>query len=224
MKRSFPGMVWSVFCIRWFMKHFLLMFFLFFHFASFAQKETNTVIDGEKINSIVISSDEIFRISITAAPVEKITIKTMADGEYSNDISLDSKVKGETLFLTSRYRAILKSGFDKLSAHKVFAMEVVMEIPENLDVEVVSNLASVIGKGHFEDLFIQLKSGYCELKNFTGNAIINTYDGDVDIKTSSAVVEASSRHGRINVPSGSFGANTIQISSINGDIRVKKTK
>ena len=215
-------MVWSVFCIPLRMKYVCLLLFACISSAGFAQKETTSIIDAEGINTIIISSDEVFRLNITAAPVDKITIKTKADGEYFNNISLDTEVQGNTLFLTSRYREILQSGFDKLSAHKVFAMEVFLQIPEDLNVEITSNLAAVFGKGDFKSLFVQLKSGFCTLEDFTGNAVINTYDGNVDVETEDAAIEANSRHGRINVPVNSFGTHSIQITTINGDIRVKE--
>ncbi|WP_424492594.1 hypothetical protein [Salinimicrobium sp. GXAS 041] len=204
------------------MKYFFLLLFSCTSFLGSAQKETTSIIDGKEIKTIMISSDEVFRVSITAAPVDEITISTKSDGEYFNNISLEAEVKGNTLLLTSRYREILQSGFDKLSAHKVFAMEVLLEVPQNLNVEITSNLAAVIGKGDYNKLFVQLKSGFCTLENFTGNAVINTYDGNVEVETEDASIEANSRHGKVDIPENSFGAHSIQITTINGDIRVKE--
>lgn len=203
-----------------------IIFFIvasFFGFAAFGQKETSEVIDAKGVKSIVISSDEVFRINLSTAP-GAIRIKTRADGEYSNDIYLDSEINGEVLLLTSRFREILKGGYDKLSAHKVFAMEVELVIPENLTVEIESNLASVKGSGDFKKLFIELKSGYCQLEDFTGDATINTYDGHVLIQTVNAKVEADSRHGSVNIPDNNFGQHTIKVTSINGNITVHNPK
>lgn len=193
-------------------------------FVAFGQKETLKTFDAEDIESIRLKTDEVFRIRISTAPAETITIRTRADGEYYNNISLDSEIKGETLELSSRFREILQSGYDKLSAHKVFAMEVELKIPENLNVEIISNLASVEGEGDYQNLLIQLKSGSCHLENFSGNASINTYRGDVTVETAGGMVEASSRNGTTNIPSHNFGQHLIHITSINGDIWVKKTK
>ncbi|GHA36159.1 hypothetical protein GCM10007103_17060 [Salinimicrobium marinum] len=180
--------------------------------------------DAKEITGIIIRSDEVFKIRISTAPVETIIIKTRADGEYFNNISLDAEVSGETLLLTSRFREILQSGFDKLSAHKVFAMEVELEVPEGLSVEIISNLASVLAKGVYERLFVQLKSGYCNLQEFNGDAVVNTFDGNVEVETSNALVKASSRHGTVNTDINAGGQHTIQITSINGNISVTKTK
>lgn len=216
-------MVWSVFCLQDLMRSFLVFVILFFGISAFAQKETSSTIDANGIRAISIRSDEVFKIRISTAPVQTITIKTRADGEYYNNISLDSQVNGETLVLTSRFREILQSGFDKLSAHKVFAMEVELEVPEGLSVEIISNLASVLANGEYERLFVQLKSGFCSLKEFSGDAVVNTFDGDVEAETSNARVEASSRHGTVNIVTDADGQHTIKITSINGNINVKKT-
>ena len=142
------------------MRSFLVFVILFIGISAFAQKETSSTIDANGIRAISIRSDEVFKIRISTARVQTITIKTRTDGEYYNNISLDSHVNGETLVLTSRFREILQSGFDKLSAHKVFAMEVELEVPEGLSVELISNLASVLANGEYERLFVQLKSGF----------------------------------------------------------------
>src|SRR5690606_17489233 len=123
------------------MKNLLLIFFLLTLQAQ-AQKETLHTLDAEGITSIVLSADEIFKITLTTAPVDQISIKAHSDGEYFNQISLDEEVRGETLYLTSRFREILQSGYDKLSAHKVFAMEIVLEIPEGLSVDIGSDRKS----------------------------------------------------------------------------------
>ena len=125
------------------MKKIILLFFVFCCLSVQAQKETEQLIDAGNIEKIVLQSDEIYKITMRTAPVKSISIKSRADGEYFNNISLDAEVVGEKLFLKSRFREILQSGFDKLSAHKVFAMEVELLVPKGLEVEINSNVASV---------------------------------------------------------------------------------
>lgn len=203
--------------------HLLLLLFLT-GFSAFGQKETTQLIDASSIQNVLFASDEIFRIRLSTTSEETITIKSRADGEYYNDIGLITRVEAGTLYLSSQFREILQSGYDKLSAHKVFAMEVELRIPEGIVVEIISNLASVYGEGTYEKLVVQLKSGSCYLENFSGNALINTYEGDVEIQMRNAVVEAFSRHGSVKTPDTNFGTHKIDITSINGNISVQKTK
>ena len=180
--------------------------------------------DAKGISSIILYAEEIFKITVRTAPVETITITTHSDGEYYNQISLDARVEGETLLLDSRFREILQSGYDKLSAHKVFAMEVTLEIPQGLSLDISSNLASVHASGSFKNLLVQLKSGSCYLSNFTGDALVNTYNGNIEVTTTNAKVTALSRHGKVVLPQDNTGNHEIELSSINGNIRVLKTK
>ena len=202
----------------------LLLFFMLSGTLALAQKETSQTLGAENIDAIVLSADEIYRISISTAAVDEIRITTRSDGEYYNRISLDSEIKGETLYLTSRFREILQSGYDKLSAHKVFAMEVFLEIPEGLSVDISSNLASVHASGEYNKLLIQLKSGSCYLTGISADGIVNTFNGNIELEAKDAQVTANSRHGELKFSGKNSGAHKIALSSINGDIRVVHTK
>jgi hypothetical protein len=203
---------------------YILLLILFFPLILQAQKETSRIIDASNIQSIHINSDEIYRVTVKTAPVNSITILTKADGEYSNEINLDLKIARKTLYLQSQFREILQSGFDKLSAHKVLAMEVEMKIPYGMHVEVRSNVASVFLWGSFKDVILELKSGSGFLKDFRGDAVVNTYDGNIEVETRSPKIEASSRHGKVVVPTTLQGSNRLALTSINGDIKVMETK
>ena len=89
------------------------------------------------------------------------------------------EISDDKLFLKSEYIEILQSGYDKLSAHKVFSLEIKLIVPENLKIEIESNIASVTAIGEFEYLQIQLKQGNCEVLNFSGNALVNTFTGNI---------------------------------------------
>jgi len=205
------------------MKYFLLVF-LFISFTARSQKETTQTLDASGIETIVLNSDEIYRISVQAVPGDQITVNSRTDGEYFNNISLDSEVKRKVLYLNSRFREILQSGFDKLSAHKVYAMEVKLQIPEGMKVEVRSNVASVFMEGGYDEVILQLKSGSAYLENFKGDAVINTYEGNIEVEAESPEVEAESRHGKVNVPDSINGLYRLKLISINGNIKVRETK
>lgn len=205
------------------MKYFSLLL-IFFTLTLQAQKETTRVVDAGELTSIVINSDEVYRVTVKSSSVNSVTIKTKADGEYFNDIGLDLEILRHTLYLRSKYREILQSGFDKLSAHKVFAMEVELEIPQDMHIEVRSNVASVFLSGDYENVILELKSGSGFLQDFSGDAVVNTFDGNIEVETHGASVEANSRHGSISLPVSKRGTNHLKLTTINGDIMVQETK
>ena len=207
--------------------HKILLFSIFLiSFSGLAQKSTSEIIAAEDIQKIYFSGDEIFRITVSTSPSEEILISTTSDGEYYNDIALSSEVKGNTLFLKSKFPEILQSGYDKLSAHKVFAVEVEIQVPEGLEVQISSNIASVFLSGNYQAVLVQLKSGSVNLSDFGGDAVINTYDGNIDIGTAvkNSKIEAVSRHGKVDIPASASGENNMVLRSIHGDISVHKTK
>ena len=201
--------------------HFTIVILLF-SLAVSAQKDTSQQLEANGIKSLHIDTDEVFKINIKTIEGDYILISTHAEGEYFNDIALNTEVLGETINLTTQFREILQSGYDKLSAHKVFSLEITLEIPKDLKVFIKSNIAAVEVEGEYDFLQIQLNSGYCNLVNFEGNALINTYNGAINVKTSGATVIASSRNGKVFLPIDFNGNHTIKATSINGDIRVEE--
>ncbi len=189
-----------------------------------AQKQTQEIWEAGDVKTIILATDEVYKIMVKTAPVETITVKTLAEGEYYNEIGLNSEVIGNVLYLNSNFQEKLQGGFDKLSAHKVFAMEVEMLIPEGLELRINSNLATVHLSGEYEKILVQLKSGSSFLKNFSGDAVINTYNGNINVSTSNALVEAESRNGEVLLPPANGGIHQISLTSINGNIKVQETK
>lgn len=198
--------------------------FLMFGVVAIAQKDTRQSIDAQAVERLVIHTDEVFRISLHAEKTSQISITTHSEGEYFDNILLQSELANGTLQLVTEYPERLAGGFDKLSAHKVFSLEIDLVIPENLEVEIRSNIASVIADGSFLSLFADLNQGYCKLQNFAGSAVVNTFRGNIEVETTGGIVEASSRHGQVEIPDFMTGRNPLKLTSIDGNIRVVKTK
>ncbi len=190
--------------------------------VSFGQTDTRELIDAENIKSIRINTDEVYLLKITSSASSEINIKTHSEGEYFNEIQLQTRIKGTELEILTKYPERLVNGFDKLSAHKVFSLEIELRIPEGLEIFITSNIASLETNGDFESISADLKQGYCKLENFEGAAVINTYSGNILVETSSGLIEASSRNGDVQIPDFIPGRNPIRLTSIDGDIMVRK--
>lgn len=197
-----------------------MMFFI--AFLASAQKETSELIDAHNIRSIRINTNEVYQIRLTTTRSSQIAIKTYSEGEYYNNILLETTIEKKELKITTRYPEILTGGYDKLSAHKVFSIEVEIEIPRGKEVVISSNLASVIATGDYKSFYADLKQGYCKLLEFSGIAVINTYTGDILVETSTGLIEASSRNGKVEIPDFLPGRNPLRLTSIDGDIMVRK--
>ncbi|GAA4309345.1 hypothetical protein GCM10023115_35830 [Pontixanthobacter gangjinensis] len=187
-----------------------------------AQKDTREIFSAENINSININTDEVYLINIITSDASQIEISTHSEGEYYDDILVESSITGDQLNIRTEYPQRLAGGYDKLSAHKVFSLEIELRIPGELEVAIRSNIASVQSKGGFKSLHADLKQGYCKLLDFSGIAVINTYSGNILVETASGLIEASSRNGRVEVPDFLPGRNPLRLTSIDGNIMVRK--
>lgn len=206
------------------LKKFCLLVLFCTNISLHAQRDTREIFNAAGIESIDILTNEVFRITITATNTDRIRLFTHSEGEYYNQILVLTKVDQGNLSITTSYPQELTGGFDKLSAHKVFSLELELEVPEDLEISVESNIASLITSGGFKQLTANLKDGYCDLKDFSGNATINTYDGNIRMETTSGIVDAASRNGTVEIPEHLAGRNPIKLKSIDGNILVLKTK
>ena len=197
-----------------------LLFFVFLQ--GYSQKNTSQVFNAKHINQLYIYTEEVFKINIHTSNTKQVVLTSHSEGEYFNDIALNMEMQEDKLILTSKFREILQSGYDKLSAHKVFSLEINLEVPEGMEVFIRSNSASVTASGDFSELNVELKSGSCHLNNFQGNAVVNTYNGLIEVATHDAIITANSRNGEVILPEFQTGKHMLKLTSINGDIRVLK--
>jgi len=204
-------------------RYIVIVIFLFSGIVS-AQRDTKEIILADEIGEIKIDSDEVYLITIHSVETSEISIATHSEGEYYNDIILKSEVRNGQLLLSTEYPEILTGGYDKLSAHKVFSLEIELEIPENMEVVINSNIASLVANGNYKSVYAGLQQGYCQLLNFSGSAVINTFKGDILVETFGGIINAESRHGKVTKPEFLTGRQPIRLTTIDGDIMVRKTK
>ncbi|MFZ0489094.1 MAG: hypothetical protein WCE57_13685 [Salegentibacter sp.] len=195
---------------------------MFTGFHAVAQKQTEQQMDAAGIHTLHIMANEVYKIRILAAETNTIHIKTLSEGEYYNNIGLKSEIKDGELLLKSQFPDKLAGGYDKLSTHKVFSLEIWLEVPEGMEVDIQSNLASVEAEGNFGKFSADLQQGYCFLTDFTGAAMINTFEGDIEVHIQHAQLQTESRHGTVTVPEFISGNIPVHLRTINGDIRVLK--
>jgi hypothetical protein len=206
------------------MKTILFTLFSLSALLVFSQKTEEKTIDDNAIKTIVIEGDAIFKIKVKTATTHVITLTSKIEGEYENNTTIATKIKNDSLLISSVYNALSKRANDKLSAHKILSIEVALEIPQHLNLYIKSAVASAEINGNYKQLILELNQGNATINNFTGNAIINTHNGNVNIETNYAVINATSKTGIVNTEEITKAENEIQIHSINGDINILKTK
>ena len=190
----------------------------------YGQKIEEKTISNSAIKSIIIEGDAIFKITIKTSTTKNIKITSNIEGEYTSNTNVVSKVDKNDLLITCDYPKLDYKTDDKLNAHKVHSIEISLEIPEHLSLNINSEIASAKISGAYKYLLLELNQGNAQLLNFSGNATINTFNGNIDIETSSARIKAKTKTGLLKTEKITESQNHIEIKSINGNINICKTK
>ena len=189
-----------------------------------AQKATNKSFSSKGISALVIDGNMVFKMHIETAKTQTISIQSLAEGEYSEEVVLITQIKNNMLYISSKFQPLFVGDNDKLSAHKVISVEHKLVIPEQLNLSISSSLASVFLYGNYNQVTTELINGSFLAKNFQGNLLVNTIHGDIKVETNQATAEVSSKHGKVDQAVLGNGNNQIILNSINGNITVTKSE
>src|SRR5690606_3407455 len=97
----------------------------------------------DKIKTIVIEGNNMFKITVNTAEITEILIALKIEGEHSEQIILLTEQIEDSLKIASTYQPLFNKPDDKLSAHKKISIELTVSIPEGFDVTIKSDIASV---------------------------------------------------------------------------------
>lgn len=190
-----------------------------------AQKRLSQQYDAEGIKELYINSNEIFEIRITATSTDKILVNTIIEGETFASTLLNSKIEDKILKITTGKTPDYVPFNDKLSAHKVMAIELEIVVPIGLDIWVYSTLASLDTKGHLGQVRVDLGRGHFKGEGFRfcESAQINTISGSISIELEAARIEANSRNGTVSIATTINPGLPLTIETIDGNISLQKS-
>ncbi len=208
--------------------HKTIFIFLFFFSGSYclvAQKVIEKEFSAKDIHSLSIQDDAIFNIKIISSRRETLMLKVHISGEHSEAIIIEEKLSEGRLSLKTGIIPYFVFENDKLAAHKVMAVELVLFIPETTSVEVKSKLASLETLGTIKKLAVSLQNGSCILTDFSGNAHLKTVDGNIIVKAKREVLgNAISKNGSVENTLLKQGEFLVEAESVNGSIYMLQTK
>ncbi|MRT17737.1 hypothetical protein F3C99_12320 [Vitellibacter sp. q18] len=209
------------------MRHLVFLFVIILsgNFDSLAQKTIEKQYSSNGIKALSIVDDAIFKVAVVSSPEKTIRLIAHFSGEHAESLVLEEKEFGGTLFLKTAFVPYFKPDNDKLSVHKLMAIEMELVVPETLSVEIISKLASVSFTGTVHNLWVSLENGNCELRNFQGNARLKTTKGAIQILALPTVHgEAHSIAGRVENNLGEKGKFFIEAESVSGNISMHQTE
>ena len=212
----------AFFCF--YMKLITLIFITLFSITLNAQKRIDKIFDAQDITTLQIDGNNCFKIHVIDSNTNQIKIQTKIEGEHNENVIVIARTSKDSLYVSTRFQPLFEADNDKLSAHKVISIELEIQVPKHMILNVKSDISSVVAEGVFSTVFVELDQGQCRLKSFLGSATINTINGSIFIESDFARVQAFSRHGVVNIQPLILGENHLYLKSIHGDISVSKTE
>jgi hypothetical protein len=206
-----------------FYKIILCTFSCFCVFIIKAQITSQFKIEDDHIKKVFFAAKQVSKVNLKTHQSDVFQFNSSAEGSYKNDIYFDYEVKDDVLYIKSIYPERLAFGDNKMTSMQAFSVAVTLSLPKNLTVEIESEMASIEGSGQYKNLIINTKSGHCQLVNLRGNAIINTYDGNIVITTRQAKIEAKSQNGLLDIQQALIKKHVVVLRSVNGNIKVMQT-
>ncbi|WP_034260196.1 hypothetical protein [Altibacter lentus] len=204
---------------------FYIIFFCSITSALTAQKMLQKEWDVAGIHSVILQSDVVYKVQILSEEINTINLITTIEGETFENVLIEATEEAGVLHLSTGYSPYFVPENDKLAAHKVLGIEMVLKVPKKLRVSLHSALASVKAVGTFTHLEVALEQGDCELLQFTGNATLQTLTGAIVVYATQGVSgTAVSKKGEVINLLPTTGDYKINAESRTGTIQLLQTK
>jgi hypothetical protein len=187
-----------------------------------AQKQLERKINASAISLLQIDAANIFEVRLQTGNTDEIVVTAQLEGEYTKDLALGVYENGGTLAVNAGFRETFITPNDKLSAHKVVSIALHVFLPSWKKVQVYGTNARVIAQGEYTDLNIVLADGNCELMEVSQNISVRTQSGNITVKAKEGRIVASSKYGRVGKFILPTGSNHYDLSTVTGDIELRK--
>ena len=155
---------------------------------------------------------------------KELLVEAAIEGEYEKDLVVKIEEDGSNVLVSADFLPNFIAPNDKLSAHKVISIALKITIPEYCIVNVFGTNSKVEATGTYRNLKVSLDTGDCVLQNVIEQAEVKTQKGTITIKTKEGEIDAKSTYGTVKLSNIPEGNSRYKLSSVEGNIYVKKTE
>lgn len=187
-----------------------------------AQSKWEKKIDAPEVHSLSIELGFIQSLMVSTGNSDQYVIKTTSEGEYRDQVMLVSKEVDHWLEIYPQWTPSFIAPNDKLSAHKVRALNLELIVPKGKTLEIRGEQAVVSVSGEYKEVVLRLGSGRVNLEYFSEESDIRTDSADVFLTVPYGDIQASSTEGKVI---GSIPLNTrfqYKLASEKGSIYLNK--
>ncbi|SMP02409.1 hypothetical protein SAMN06265375_101277 [Muriicola jejuensis] len=174
------------------------------------------------ITNIQVDVESFSEVRLETTVGVELRLEAIMEGEYQKDIAVEITESGNTLLIAGSFQPYFESPNDKLSAHKVVAVTLLLQVPEDRFIGLYGTSGRILVKGAYRELVIVLNDGSCTLDNPEGEIRVATQSGDMYLTVESGILKASSRYGKVEIQKIPPGENRYTLESVSGDIYVSR--
>lgn len=187
-----------------------------------SQKQVKKTILDPSITLVQLDVSNCFELVLETRDTSEIQVAAQIEGEYSKDLELSVHENGNTLLIGAGFSSDFINPNDKLSAHKVVSIALHVVVPKWKNVAVFGTYTRVLASGDYSNLNIVLSDGLCELQQVAKMVNVKTQNGNIILATKSGKINAYSKYGEITTGEPPAGDNEYILSTVTGNITLRK--
>ncbi|QLG45554.1 DUF4097 family beta strand repeat-containing protein [Costertonia aggregata] len=188
-----------------------------------AQKIIKKSVLTTRTTLVNIDAGQCFLLTVENSDSDLLQVYATIDGEYKKDLAVNIKEEGNTLSIHTDFQPLFKNPNDKLSAHKVVSIALVVKVPNGKNLTVNGTSCMVAISGFFKNISVVLDDGMCTLKNITETAKVRTQSGNIVAFVRSADIKSKTKYGKVHTEAVPKGESKLDLASVTGNIYLKKT-
>lgn len=189
-----------------------------------AQKTVHKVVEDTTITSVTIDASQAYELVVRTAAFPKIDIKAVLEGEYKDDLLINTKKESGRFVVSTAFRPLYKNPNDKLSAHKVISILMIVELPENMELMILGSSINIDLSGAYKTLNATITQGNLTITDFEGNGEIQSFEGIISVNNYGGTIAAYSKYGEIYGRNTARGKGILTLKTVNGNIYINKPK
>lgn len=188
------------------------------------QKAIRKTIVNPENQYVQVDAKNCYLVLLETSKNKELVVEANIEGEYQKDLVVKIEEDGSNVLVSTSFLPNFIAPNDKLSAHKFISIALKITIPEYCVVNVFGTNSKVEATGTYRNLKVSLDTGDCVLKNVIEEAQVKTQKGTITVRTNEGKIDATSVYGVVKLSNIPEGNSRYKLSSVEGNIYVKKTE
>ncbi len=185
-----------------------------------AQKTVSQVVLEPEIDRLLVQGEDCFRIRILSQESREVRLEAEMQGEYQEALVVRTEKLGTTLRVGTEFAPGFDLPNDKLGAHKVFSVDLLLVVPEDLEIVLTARNCELRTSGKLQSFEATVDGGICILDHQGASTWVRTQRAGIEANVSRGTVTANSQFGTTRIAEIPAGPQSYRFESTHGGITV----